>query len=146
MPQGVDVWFFFYLILALLATWSFAYTIIAAGITRRRSWRILSVMVGSMVVVFSALVIQRSPWSDTDVDAFMVYVQRFSLMMWAIASMGLVYYLLTLENGRLAVVRDAMLLRPLWCRARLVFQPHRESHGGGAGHQNEPGTKINETQ
>jgi hypothetical protein len=130
MQAHIDAVLLFYLTLFLASAWGLAFTLIAAIVVRRRTWRILAVMAASMVVVLGALIVQRSPWSAAAVDQILVYVQRLALGAWTVAGLWLVYYLIGMENGRLAVVRDAMLLRPLWRRARLIFEPHGHPCGG----------------
>jgi hypothetical protein len=118
----------YYIALLLLSTWVLAFVSIAAYLGRRATWRILALTILGLFLCLGSLVIQRSPYtpplpdgSPNPIDLAMTWLQRGSLGLWAIGSLWLSYHLMTLENGRLAQVRKAMLLRPVWRWARNAF-------------------------
>ena len=108
-----------YTALVVLLVWVTSFTVIAAYVARRRTWIILAALVASVLLFISSILVYRSPLAAEWVKLILLWLQRFGIVTTVISLIWLVFYLMRLENGRLASVYDAMTLAPL----RRKFRP-----------------------
>lgn len=112
----------FYWVIFGISAWAMVFSWLALLVSRSRMWMVLTLSKTALCFIIGGLVIQRSPLSTPEINAAVVWFQRGALALASVGSVILVYYMLTLANGRMASVRKAFLFpwRPArWLQQRL---------------------------
>ena len=108
-------WLMYYWLLFILSLWPAIFAWLAFYVSRSRMWLLVALSKSALALIIGGLVIQFSPQTSDLINYLITRAQRGLLFLAVVGSIALVYFLLTMANGRLGNVRRAFLIpyRPI---------------------------------